>query len=293
MSDAIGQEQRYDNERGARGQRLVLASFAISMLASAGLIVFYVFSGWTQVEGVLLGLALGGLGIGMIAWSTDVLQIPDHVEDRAELRSSEEARATAESLLDSPGITRRTMLLRLLGGAGGLLAAALVVPALSLGPHPGQSLFRTKWRRGSRVVDADGNLLRPDYIGIKSITTIFPEGHVGSGDSQAVLMRVDPESLQLPPDRKNWTVEGIIAYSKVCTHAGCPVNLYRSQARELLCPCHQSTFNVLDGGQVVFGPAKRPLPQLPLMVDDEGYLAARGDFSGPIGPSFWDIHKND
>ena len=293
MADSGSQDHGYDVVRGRRGNRIAALSFVVSMLASLVLIVVYVLSSDTQIQGVLLGIALGGLGVGMVSWSTDVLQLKEHVEDREELRSTEESRATADSLLDAPGITRRSMLVKLLGGAGGVLAGALAVPALSLGPHPGEDLFRTQWRPGSRVVDSEGNLIRPDYVELESITTVYPEGAVGSGDSQAVLVRVDPDSLVLPPAKMADTVSGIIVYSKVCTHAGCPVSLYRSQARELLCPCHQSTFNVLDGGQVIFGPAKRPLPQLPLDVDEEGYLAAKGDFPTPIGPTFWDIHKNE
>ena len=283
----------YDHARARTGTRIIVTSFLLTMLASAALIPLYLFSAQNQLEGVLLAIALGGLGVGMVAWSNYVLQIPDQVEDRAELRSSEEARATADSLLESPGITRRSMLVKLLGGAGGILGLALAIPALSLGPHPGEDLFTTQWRRGSRVVDPEGNLLRPVYIGLRSVTTVYPEGKVGSGDSQAVLVRVDPALLQLPKQQMAWTINGIIVFSKVCTHAGCPVSLYRSQANELLCPCHQSTFNVLDGGKVIFGPAKRPLPQLPLATDAEGYLVATDDFQAPIGPSFWDIHKNE
>jgi ubiquinol-cytochrome c reductase iron-sulfur subunit len=283
----------YDHERSRAGTRIVVVSFALSMLASIGLIPLYLFSAQNQAEGVLLAVALGGLGVGMVAWSTHVLQIPDQMEERAQLRSSAEARSTADSLLDSPGITRRSMLLKLLGGAGGVLGAALAIPALSLGPHPGEDLFKTQWRPGSRVVDPEGNPLKPDSIGLRSVTTVYPEHKVDSGDSQAVLVRVDPSQFQLPKEQMGWTVDGIVVYSKVCTHAGCPVSLYRSQANQLLCPCHQSTFNVLDGGKPIFGPAKRPLPQLPIGTDPEGYLVATADFQQPVGPSFWDIKRNE
>lgn len=295
MSDHEGRpaNEDYDHGRSRTGTRIVVVSFALSMLASAGLIPLYLLSAQNQAEGVLLAIALGGLGVGMVAWSTHILQIPDQVEDRAELRSPEEARTAADSLLDSPGITRRSILLRMLGGAGGILGAALAIPALSLGPHPGEDLFRTRWKPGSRVSDSDGNLIRPDYVELESVTNVYPEGGIDSGDSQAVLVRVDPASFDLSAEQMAWTVNGIIVYSKVCTHAGCPVSLYRSQANELLCPCHQSTFNVLDGGKPIFGPAKRPLPQLPLGVDQEGYLVAKSDFHQPIGPSFWDIQRNE
>lgn len=285
--------EHFDMQRARTGNRIAMVAFALSMVASVGLIVTYLLTYDNQLQGFFLAIALGGLGTGMVAWSTHILQIPDQEEDRAELRSSEEDRARADTLLDSPGITRRSMLVKMLGGAGGVLAVGLAIPALSLGPHPGEDLFRTEWRRGSRVIDAEGNLIRPDDVELDSITTVYPEGHLGSGDSQAVLIRVDPSLFELPHKQESWTVEGIIVYSKVCTHAGCPVSLYRSTARQLLCPCHQSTFNVLDGAKVIFGPARRPLPQLPLDVDESGYLIATGDFPAPIGPTFWDIHKNE
>jgi ubiquinol-cytochrome c reductase iron-sulfur subunit len=66
------------------------------------------------------------------------------------------------------------------------------------------------------------------------------------------------------------------------------VALYEQQTHHLLCPCHQSTFDVTEHAKVIFGPAKRPLPQLPITVDAEGYLVAQRDFTEPIGPSFWE-----
>jgi ubiquinol-cytochrome c reductase iron-sulfur subunit len=122
---------------------------------------------------------------------------------------------------------------------------------------------------------------------------VLPEGEVGHADSQTLIIRVRPEDLQLAADRRDWAPDGVVAYSKICTHAGCPVGLYRAQAHELLCPCHQSTFDVLRGAVPVFGPAARPLPQLPLEVDDEGYLVARGDFPEPVGPSFWNMTHSE
>ncbi len=110
-----------------------------------------------------------------------------------------------------------------------------------------------------------------------------------------VLVRVDPATLRLPSGRAGWAPQGILAYSKICTHAACAISLYRSplspstQARgpALVCPCHYSTFDVLDGGSVEFGPAGRPLPQLPLTIDTRGELRANGPLSGSVGPSWW------
>ena len=127
---------------------------------------------------------------------------------------------------------------------------------------------------------------RPSRSG--SFTTVFPEGFEGSADSQAVLIRVEPGQLQLPPDRLAGAPEGLVAYSKICTHAGCPLGLYLAATHELRCPCHQSTFDVLDGARPVYGPAPKPLPQLPIEIDADGGLRATGDFTEPVGPSFWE-----
>ena len=129
--------------------------------------------------------------------------------------------------------------------------------------------------------------MRASEVPEDGLVTIFPQGHAGSADGQVVLMRVHPDSLDLPPGRETWTPEGLIGYSKVCTHAGCPVGLYEAQRHELLCPCHQSAFAVLTGANPVFGPAARALPQLPLAVDDEGFVIAQSDFTEPVGPSYW------
>ena len=115
--------------------------------------------------------------------------------------------------------------------------------------------------------------------------TVGPDATVE--DAATLLIRVDPEDLELPADRMEWAPEGLVAYSKICTHVGCPVGLYRESTHELVCPCHQSTFNVLRGAEPVFGPATRPLPQLPIAVDDDGYVVATGDYPEPTGPGFW------
>ena len=126
---------------------------------------------------------------------------------------------------------------------------------------------------------------------VGGVITVFPEGNVGSADSQTLLIRLANHAVTTRPGRETWAPEGYVAYSKVCTHAGCPVGLYQAGTERLLCPCHQSTFDVLDGARPVFGPAARSLPQLPLAVDGSGYVVSRGDFSGPVGPGFWDRDK--
>ncbi|MGH2702137.1 MAG: ubiquinol-cytochrome c reductase iron-sulfur subunit [Actinomycetota bacterium] len=272
-----------------RPVRWISASFAVSMVASVGLLVYYFLGDSAQVEGILLGLALGGMGVGIVGWATSLMNSPTETEEREPLTSGPRERTRTEAVLDDEEITRRKMLVRLIGAAGATLGAALAIPALSLGPRPGESLNRTKWTEGARVVDGFGNPQRPTDIPLNGIKTVFPEGFEGEADSQTVIVRVDPEVLDLPDGREEWAPGGCAGFSKICTHAGCPVGLYRAEARQLLCPCHQSTFDVPTGCRPVFGPAARALPQLPMDVDETGFLIATGDFPEPVGPSFWNM----
>jgi ubiquinol-cytochrome c reductase iron-sulfur subunit len=269
--------------------RWIYASFFVSMVGSLGLVVYYLIGESAQVEGILLGLALGGMGFGVVGWATRLMDVPTVVEERERLESSDAAMTQMEGMVGQDAVTRRKMLLRLAGGASATLGAALAIPALSLGPRPGQSLEETKWAPGARVVDRLGNPQRPDDIPLNGIKTVFPSGFEGEADSQTVVIKIEPELLDLPEGRADWAPDGCVAFSKICTHAGCPVGLYRAEARQLLCPCHQSTFDVTTGCTPVFGPAARPLPQLPMEVDEVGFLVAMGDFPEPVGPSFWNM----
>jgi ubiquinol-cytochrome c reductase iron-sulfur subunit len=272
-----------------RAERAIVVALVVSTLASLALIALYALGGQPQLEGILLAVALGGLGTAIVIWAVALLDRPVEVEERHPLASSSAQRAGARDALDPEAISRRRFLVRVLSGASAVLGAALVLPALSLGPEPGRDLFRTGWRSGSRVVDASGAPLRPGDLPLDSVRTVFPSGDIGRPDSQTLLIRVRPEDLRLAAGRAEWAPQGVIGYSKICTHAGCPVGLYRAKEHALLCPCHQSTFDVLRGAVPIFGPAARPLPQLPLDVDADGYLIARGDFPEPVGPGFWDM----
>ncbi len=262
----------------------------LSMAASLALAVVYISGGQPQLEGTCLAVSLGSIGAALILWGKRILDGPDDVEPREAPSSAAEVRA-AEDAVQEGGeqMARRRFLIRLLGAAGGALGIALVFPIRSLGPSPGNTLTTTPWRKGSRLVTGDGAPLRPTELETASIVTVFPEDAIGSADAQAVLVRVDPANLALPSGREGWAPEGNLCYSKVCTHAGCPVGLYVETEHALRCPCHQSTFDVYTGAQAVSGPAVRPLPQLPLEIDAEGYLVAGGGFSGPVGPSFWNM----
>jgi ubiquinol-cytochrome c reductase iron-sulfur subunit len=266
-------------------ERWIAVGLAVSILASIGLLVIYVLGGQPQVEGALLGLALGGFGASLVVWAAALLRPATESEEVHQLASPTPA-AEGQAAED---LTRRRFLLRLVATAGAALAAALAIPVFSLGPQPGRALFRTDWRAGARVVGSDGEPLRAMDLELESVSTVFPEGKVGSADAQTLLIRLRPGDLDLPEGRAGWAPEGCVAYSKVCTHAGCPVGLYRAADHVLLCPCHQSTFDVRRGAVPVFGPATRPLPQLPLEIDADGFLVAGGDFPEPIGPSFWNM----
>ncbi len=273
---------------GGRGSAITVGlSFLIAAGAGVALLGLYLVGGQTQIEGVLLFVCLGGIGVGIVVWSQRLLPNDMTVEPR------HPPHATLQPAAPRPveeAVTRRTALRRLLMLAFGGLAAALAIPALSLGPAPGRSLFQTSWRAGLRLVGLDGKPVKAADLPLDGIVTVFPEGEPGSADGQAVLIHVDPASLRLPPGRQAGAPQGFVCYSKVCTHAGCPVGLYRTFEHRLLCPCHQSTFDVLAGATPVSGPAARPLPQLPIQLQADGTFTALGDFDAPIGPSFWNVH---
>jgi ubiquinol-cytochrome c reductase iron-sulfur subunit len=274
-----------------RPLRWIYASFVVSMLGSLGLVAYYLIGESAQVEGVLLGLALGGMGVGVIGWATRLMDVPTVTEEHDSLESDDSAVEQTEDMVGQDAVTRRKMLLRMAAGASATLGAALAIPALSLGPRPGQSLEQTKWTSGARLVDRFGDPQRPEDIPLNGIKTVFPFGFEGEADSQTVVIKIEPELLDLPEGREGWAPDGCVAFSKICTHAGCPVGLDRAEAKQLLCPCHQSTFDVTTGCTPVFGPAARPLPQLPMDVDESGFLVATGDFPEPVGPSFWNMDR--
>jgi ubiquinol-cytochrome c reductase iron-sulfur subunit len=278
-----------------KAERRTAVALAVAILAGIGLFVVYFAGGQTQVEGVLFFLALGGLGVALGIWANHLLDAREVVEERHELTSGPAGRqALGDALVEEVGpvLGRRSLLIKLLAGAGGALGLALLLPVLSLGPAPGRTLKVTPWARGKRLVDEEGELVTLNTVPEDGFITVFPEGSEGAADAQALLIHVRAGSLKLPQDRLAAVPGGrFVAYSKICTHAGCPVGLYRAESQSLICPCHQSQFDVADGAKPFFGPAARPLPQLPLGVDDEGVLIALGDFYEPVGPAFWDMNK--
>jgi ubiquinol-cytochrome c reductase iron-sulfur subunit len=278
-----------DDRGSGRAELTIAACFVLSILAALGLFVVYAAGGQTQAEGALLAVALGGVGVGLLIWAKKLMaNIADETQPRHAPPTAEAVESAADTVEAGVSeIRRRTFLSRLLLGTAAALGLAALFPIRSLGRAPGASLYTTQWKAGARLVTADGVPVSAQTLVIDSFITVFPENAPGSADSQAVLIRVPPELLQLPADRLAGAPDGLVVYSKICTHAGCPVGLYLATVYQLRCPCHQSTFDVLDGARPVYGPAPKPLPQLPIEVGVDGVLRATGDFTAPVGPSYW------
>lgn len=279
-----------DRERLA--ELRVAAGFLVTAVAATTLAVVYWTGGHPQWEGVLLAVALGGLGYGFVSTAHHLLPGGEVEQERPALASEEEAQeAIVEDIERSARLSRRKLLTRSLGLGAAAMAAAFSFPIRSLGPGPGNKLERTPWRKGAKVVDDKGRPVVADEVPVGALITVFPEGQTRAADAQAVLVRVEPDEVKPRPGRESWSPEGFLAFSKICTHAGCPVGLYQAETHQLVCPCHQSAFDVLKEAEPVFGPAARPLPQLPLEIGVDGVLRASGDFNEPVGPTYWNINR--
>jgi ubiquinol-cytochrome c reductase iron-sulfur subunit len=267
---------------------LTLLAAAIAAIAA---VVAYWSGASTQVFGGLCALSLLLSGTGLAWWAA--WGMPDELatEERGELTSTPEERAEFAQTFVRGGeaISRRRLLIGAVTAIVGAYAALGLSLLRSLAPDPYASLGHTTWSPDARVMTARGTALKPDDVRIDSVITVYPEGHLADPSAQTVLIRVNPSLLRLPPDQQSGVVDGILAFSKVCTHAGCPIGLYQAEQHVFLCPCHESTFDVLRGAVPVSGPATRALPQLPLKVDGQGYLAAEADYSTPVGPTFWNM----
>ncbi len=297
-----------------RAERLVALWFMISVFGTLGFIVTN-FVGdkhkqyYTPAMGMSLALALGGVGFGVILWAKRLMPHIQAVQEREVFQSSDaEIAATEETVaagvLDA-GLAKRPLVRRTLLGAGLALGGVFVVPLLNLyNSKPGKTLDHTQWVKGARLVTDEGTFVKLGDLEIGGIATVFPAVPIPTAtgthydpqltinekaQSATVLIRLPAGANKPRKGRENWVVDGHVAYSKICTHAGCPVSLYEQQTHHLLCPCHQSVFNVLDGCRAIFGPASRSLPQLPIAVDPDGYLyASQGDYDEPVGPAFWE-----
>jgi ubiquinol-cytochrome c reductase iron-sulfur subunit len=193
--------------------------------------------------------------------------------------------------LQMTGLPRRSLLKRSLGLSVGALGALAIVPLGGLVKKPRAELFTTPWKDGVRLVTIEGRPVRPGDMEPGALQTVFPgvPGGTKAPDAPTMLIRLRPDqTVTRRPGQQDFGWQDYVAYSKICTHAGCPVSLYEQQTSRILCPCHQSQFLVTQDALPVFGPAARPLPSLAITVDGEGYFVARGDYREPIGPSFWE-----
>lgn len=304
-----------DPKAAKRAERQVTALFGLSMLATLVFVVCYFAIpryqyrflpgiGQANVQNIALGISLTvsllGIGLGAVHWAKTLMSDQEIVEERHPLRSADEDRqATISALADgasSAQISRRPMIKYALGGALGLFSVPLLVQvAGSLGPVPGAALSETFWKKGKRLVrDPDLTPIKAEEVTNASVFHVLPEGIdkvkdelEQKGKAAVLLVRLDPALIQSQKER-DWGWNGIVAYSQICTHVGCPVGLYEQTTHHLLCPCHQSTFDVTQDCKVIFGPAGHALPQLPITVDNEGYLVAVSGFHEAVGPSFWE-----
>lgn len=268
--------------------RATIMAFLASAASSMALTVVYVAGGQPQLEGLFLGLSMGGIAMGLALVAKEMFPAGPFEQERDLLPGdSEDSDAAEETFAEgAEPFERRTFLTRVIGLAFGALGIAALFPIRSLGTKPGRDLFHTAWTEGLKLVTEDGLPVRAEELLVDGVLTVFPQGHTDDADAQTILIRL-PDDAEAPGP-EGASVDGFVAFSKVCTHAGCPVGLYQADSRELFCPCHQSAFSVLDGATPTGGPATRPLPQLPIGIDESGYLVALGDFPEPVGPGFWD-----
>jgi ubiquinol-cytochrome c reductase iron-sulfur subunit len=290
-----------------RAERGVAACFLLTFVATVAFIVIYVAAPWnysltdnaytwfTPLLGVMMALALAGVGAGAVLWAKWLMPEEEVVQDRHDGLSPEVDRATTAATvvdgLEMTGLPRRSLLKRSLGLSVGALGALTVVPLGGLIKKPRNELFSTPWKEGVRLVTLDGRPVRPADMEPGALQTVFPgvPGGTKAPDAPTMLIRLRPDqTVTHRPGQEDFGWEDYVAYSKVCTHAGCPVSLYEQQTSRILCPCHQSQFLLTKDALPVFGPAARPLPSLAITVDSDGYFVARGDYREPIGPSFWE-----
>ncbi len=310
-----------DPAAGRRAYRQVVTMYGLVPILAVAFVVCYfaiprdAAITFGPLHTSAMNLALGGtaglgvllIGLASIHWAKQIMEDREVVEERHPVASSDEDRQAFAQVwkqgAEDSRLGRRKMIGVALGSALGALALPAIVSLADLGPKPTsklrrQTIERTIWTQGTRLVnDVTFTPIKASEMEIGQLVNAEPESlkELEGADQQRakakaaiIIVRMDPESIKIPDSRKDWQVGGILSYSKICTHVGCPISLWEQQTHHLLCPCHQSTFDLGDSGVVVFGPAARSLPQLPITVDSEGYLVARSDFTVPVGPSFFE-----
>lgn len=254
-----------------------------------GFLVVYWTGGSNEALGGFLAIFFAGLALGLVVNAHLLSEHKEATEPREDMQPPPEERAaTQEDFRCGKRELQRRGLLKWMAAVGlGTVAAMVISLFRSIMPDPDATLYASVWKSGQRLMTLDGKPLKADALAPGNTTIVFPEDSIGAERAQTVLIRVNPQLLQLPAGRTEWAPMGNLAFSRICTHAGCPVGMYEKTAHLLMCPCHQSTFDVLRAAQPTGGPAARSLPQLPLYVDSDGILRAGGDFSQPPGPGFW------
>ncbi|GAA2491430.1 ubiquinol-cytochrome c reductase iron-sulfur subunit [Streptomyces gobitricini] len=307
--------QDIDERAAKRSERTVALLFTLSMLATIGFIASFVIfpvdkivyvwplghvSATNLSLGLTLGIALFCIGAGAVHWARTLMSDEEMADDRHAIEATPDVKAKVMADFGDgareSAIGRRPLIRNTMFGALAMVPLSGVVLLRELGPLPEKKLFHTGWSRGKQLINMNTNEpLRPEDVAVGSLTFAKPEGLEESdhdfnnkiAKDALMIVRIQPEDIK---DKREleWSHEGIVAFSKICTHVGCPISLYEQQTHHVLCPCHQSTFDLSDGARVIFGPAGHALPQLRIGVNDEGFLEALGDFAEPVGPAFWE-----
>ncbi|MFE4794605.1 Rieske 2Fe-2S domain-containing protein [Streptomyces sp. NPDC056708] len=307
--------QDIDERAAKRSERAVAFMFTLSMLATIGFIASYVIFPVDKIVyiwpfghvsalnfslGLTLGVALFAIGAGAVHWARTLMSDVEVADDRHAIEAEPEVKAKVladfAAGAEESAFGRRKLIRNTLFGALALVPLSGVMLLRDLGPLPEKKLRNTLWAKGKQLINMNTmEPLRPEDVAVGSLTFAMPEGLKEDAEdfqnqiAKAALMiiRIEPANIKDKRERE-WAHEGIVAFSKICTHVGCPISLYEQQTHHVLCPCHQSTFDLSDGARVIFGPAGHALPQLRIGVNSEGNLEALGDFEEPVGPAFWE-----
>ncbi|MEI5527555.1 Rieske 2Fe-2S domain-containing protein [Streptomyces brasiliscabiei] len=307
--------QDIDERAAKRSERTVALLFTVSMLATVAFIASYLvidvdksiyvwpighISALNFALGMTLGVSLFCIGAGAVHWARTLMSDVEVADERHPIEAPPEVKAKVladfKAGAEESVIGRRKLIRTTMFGALALFPLSGVFLLGDLGPAPGTKLRHTTWAKGKKLVNMNTNEpLRPSDVAVGSLTFAMPEGldehdhdfQKNIAKDALMIIRIQPADIK---DKREleWSHEGIVAYSKICTHVGCPISLYEQQTHHALCPCHQSTFDLADGGRVIFGPAGHALPQLRITVGEDGYLEAVSDFEEPVGPSFWE-----
>ncbi|MFF8912630.1 Rieske 2Fe-2S domain-containing protein [Streptomyces sp. NPDC015032] len=307
--------QDIDERAAKRSERTVALMFTVSMLATVAFIASYVIFPVDKIVfiwpfghvsalnfslGLTLGVALFAIGAGAVHWARTLMSDVEVADDRHAIEATPEVKAKVladfAAGAEESALGRRKLIRNTMFGALALVPLSGVVLLRDLGPLPEKKLRKTLWSKGKQLINMNTmEPLRPEDVAVGSLTFAMPEGLSEEAEdfqnqiAKAALMiiRIEPGNIKDKRERE-WAHEGIVAFSKICTHVGCPISLYEQQTHHVLCPCHQSTFDLSDGARVIFGPAGHALPQLRIGVNSEGNLEALGDFEEPVGPAFWE-----